>query len=316
MPQWAGSCWYFIRFVDPHNQDAPWSKEAEEYWMPVDIYIGGAEHAVLHLLYSRFWHKVLYDLGHISTKEPFQRLVNQGMILGENGQKMSKSLGNVINPDEVIQEHGSDILRMYYMFMGPLEKAKPWSTTGLEGIERFLKRVWRMILDDSDAVSEAITDDAPEDSHVRVLHETIKKVTEDIENLRFNTAISQMMIFVNEMMNSEKRNRQIIKSFILLLSPFAPHVCEELWEIMGESDTLAYEPWPEYLESKLIKTEYNIPVQINGKVRDNIVIPEECGQDEALQIARESANVHKYIDGKSIIKVIFIEKKIMNIVVR
>ena len=316
MPQWAGSCWYFLRYIDPHNQEEPWSKEAENYWMPVDMYVGGAEHAVLHLLYSRFWHKVLYELGHVSTKEPFKKLVNQGMILGEGGQKMSKSLGNVINPDDVVQEHGADVLRMYEMFMGPLEKAKPWSMTGLEGIERFLRRVWRMILDDSDAISENITDDAPDDTLVTLMHETIKKVTEDIEQLRLNTAISQMMIFLNELTSCSYQNREMIKIFILLLSPFAPHIGEELWQKMGGGKTLAYEPWPEYQESKLVKTEYTIPVQINGKVRDNIIISEGCGQDEALKIAESSAKIQKYTDGKTIAKVIFVEKKIMNIVVR
>lgn len=316
MPQWAGSCWYFLRFIDPHNDKEPWSKAAEEYWMPVDLYIGGAEHAVLHLLYARFWHKILFDLGYVSTPEPFKKLVNQGMILGENGLKMSKSLGNVINPDDVINEHGADILRLYEMFMGPLEKAKPWSTSGLEGINRFLKRVWRMIIDEDGNISTSITDLPDEESLLIVLHETIKKVTEDIENLRFNTAISQMMIFCNELLNAEAQNRDTIKTFILLLSPFAPHISEELWQRMGEKTTLAYEPWPDYDDSKLDKKEYQIPVQVNGKVRDNITIPEDCTEDEALEIAKESYKIQKYINGKSINKVVFVKNKIMNFVVR
>jgi len=316
MPQWAGSSWYFLRFVDPLNDEEPWSKEAENYWMPVDIYIGGAEHAVLHLLYARFWHKVLYDLGHVSTPEPFQKLVNQGMILGENGVKMSKSLGNVVNPDDVVSEYGADVLRMYEMFLGPLEKAKPWSTTGLEGIDRFLKRVWRMIVDDEGNVSEGISEDPAEEAQTKLLHKTIKKVTDDLDNLRFNTAISQMMIFSNEMISLPKRNKEMVKTYILLLSPFAPHIGEELWEILGESSTLAYAPWPKYDQSMLAEDEYQIPVQVNGKVRDNITIPEGCSKDDALVIAKQSQKVQKYITDKSIVKLIFIENKIMNIVAR
>lgn len=317
MPQWAGSSWYFLRFVDPQNDEEPWSKEAENYWMPVDIYIGGAEHAVLHLLYARFWHKVLYDLGYVSTKEPFQKLVNQGMILGENGVKMSKSLGNVINPDDVVNEYGADVLRMYEMFLGPLEKAKPWSTTGLEGIDRFLKRVWRMIVNDEGNISESVTDDPPADAQTKLLHKTIKKVTDDLDNLRFNTAISQLMILCNEMLSLPNRNKELVKTFTLLLSPFAPHLGEELWQILGEpSATLAYEPWPEYDPSKLAEDEYQIPVQVNGKVRDNIKIPKGCSKDEALIIAQESQKIQKYIVDKSIVKLIFVENKIMNIVAR
>ncbi len=317
MPQWAGSCWYFLRFVDPKNNEACWSQEAEKYWMPVDIYVGGAEHTVLHLLYARFWHKVLYDLGYVHTKEPFQKLVNQGMILGENGVKMSKSLGNVINPDDVVSEHGADTLRMYEMFMGPLEKAKPWNTKGLEGIFRFLKRVWRMIVDDDNAcLSPAITDDPAEMAQVQLLHETVKKVSEDIENLRFNTAISQLMIFSNELTNSEKLNRNYAKIFVLLLSPFAPHIGEELWQRLGSRTSLAFEPWPEYDDLKLTKNEYQIPVQVNGKVRDNIVIPENSTEDEAFRIAEGSARIQKHTNGKSIIKIVFVKNKIMNIVAR
>ncbi len=316
MPQWAGSSWYFLRFVDPLNDEEPWSKEAEEYWMPVDIYVGGAEHAVLHLLYSRFWHKVLYDLGHVHCKEPFQKLVNQGMILGENGAKMSKSLGNVINPDDVVHKHGADVLRLYEMFMGPLEKAKPWSTKGLEGIDRFLNRVWNLILDEKGAISSKINDEPELEQSDRLLHETIKKVTEDIENLRFNTAISQMMIFCNELINAKSVNRETIRTFILLLSPFAPHLGEELWSRIGSDVTLAYENWPNYDETKLVKSEYSLPVQVNGKLRDNVVIGSDSDEDTALAAAKESMKVRKYLEGKTVVKVVFVKNKIMNIVVR
>ena len=316
MPNWAGSCWYFLRFVDPDNDESPWSKEAEKYWMPVDIYIGGAEHAVLHLLYSRFWHKVLYDLGQISTKEPFQKLVNQGMILGENGVKMSKSLGNVINPDDVVREYGADTLRMYEMFMGPLEKSKLWSTKGLEGTHRFLKRVWRMIVDEDGGLSPYVTDETPEEKQLKLLHETIKKVSDDVENLRFNTALSQLMICSNGIIDSVKRNSELLKSFVLLLSPFAPHICEELWQKLGMSESLAFEKWPVYDEKLLVKEEYQIPVQINGKVRDNITLPVGCSQEEAFERSKQSEKVRKYIDGKTVVKVIFIKNRIMSIVVR
>ncbi len=316
MPQWAGSCWYFLRFVDPHNDEAAWSEEAEKYWMPVDIYIGGAEHAVLHLLYSRFWHKVLYDLGHVSTKEPFQRLVNQGMILGENGVKMSKSLGNVINPDDVVAEYGADVLRMYEMFLGPLEKAKPWSTSGLEGIDRFLKRVWRLMVDEDDNPPASITDSSPSDELDRLMHQTIKKVTDDIEGLRFNTAISQLMILSNELISASQQNREQLKTVVLLLSPFAPHAAEELWSRLGGKNSLAFEAWPQYDESRLINDTYQIPVQVNGKVRDNVTVSQESDQDQVLKIAQESAQVQKYISDKQIVKVIFVPKKIMSIVVR
>lgn len=316
MPQWAGSCWYFLRFVDPHNDQEPWSKEAENYWMPVDLYIGGAEHAVLHLLYARFWHKVLYDLGHVSTKEPFQKLVNQGMILGENGVKMSKSLGNVINPDDVVSEYGADVLRMYEMFLGPLEKAKPWNTSGLEGIDRFLKRVWRLVVGDDENLATTITNDPAGEDLNRLLHQTIKKVTEDIENLRFNTAISQLMILCNELIGAPLQNREQLKTFVLLLSPFAPHIGEELWQRLGNQTTLAFEPWPQYDETKLVMEAYQIPVQVNGKVRDNITIPQGSDQEQTLVIAMESNKIKKHVAEKEVVKVVFIQNKIMNIVVR
>ena len=316
MPNWAGSCWYFTRFTDPHNEEAAWSEEAERYWMPVDIYIGGAEHAVLHLLYSRFWHKVLYELGHVSTKEPFRKLVNQGMILGEAGTKMSKSVGNVVNPDEVVQQYGADTLRVYEMFMGPLTKAKPWSTKGLEGIYRFLKRVWRMAVDDDGGPSPYITDAPAEEPLLKTLHETIRKVTDDMEHLRFNTAISQLMICSNHIADSIQRNREVLKTFVLLLSPFAPHICEELWWKLGMRKSLAYESWPRCEERFLAKEEYQIPVQINGKVRDNIAIPIGCTQEKAFALSRQSRKILKYIEGKKIVRVVFVPNRIVNIVVR
>jgi len=315
MPQWAGSCWYYLRYLDAHNEEQGWSKEAEAYWMPVDIYIGGAEHAVLHLLYARFWHKVLYDLGCVSTKEPFQKLVNQGMILGENGVKMSKSLGNVVNPDDVIEEFGADTLRLYEMFMGPLEKSKPWNAKGLEGMSRFLKRVWRLVVEDDDSLSSSISDAPIDKEQEKLLHETIKKVTEDLDALRFNTAISQMMIFCNEITNAKLRNREMLKTFVSLLNPFAPHLAEELWSRLGGQDGMTYKDWPSYDESLLVKKEIKIPVQINGKVRDNIIIPAGCSQDEALEGAKQSTKVQGYLEGKTIRKVIFINNKILNIVV-
>jgi leucyl-tRNA synthetase len=315
MPQWAGSCWYYLRYLDPQNDDQGWSEEAEKYWMPVDIYIGGAEHAVLHLLYARFWHKVLFDLGYVTTKEPFQKLVNQGMILGQDGQKMSKSRGNVVNPDEVVSEFGADTLRLYEMFMGPLEKSKPWSTKGLEGIFRFLSRVWRLVVDDDGKLVPVIAEQVATQEQTKLLHKTIKKVTEDLDNLRFNTAISQMMIFCNEMTNASQRDKKLLQTFVLLISPFAPHLAEELWSKLGGSETLAYEKWPEYDEALLVKNEVKIPVQINGKVRDNIIIPTGCSQDDAFIFAKGSAKIQKYLAGKTVRKVIFINNKILNIVV-
>ncbi|MBU2512480.1 leucine--tRNA ligase [bacterium] len=316
MPQWAGSSWYFLRFVDPNNDEQPWSEEAEKYWMPVDIYIGGAEHAVLHLLYSRFWHKVLYDLGFVSTDEPFKKLVNQGMILGENGVKMSKSLGNVINPDDVIKNYGADVLRMYEMFLGPLEKSKPWNSKGMEGLDRFLHRTWNLIIGDNGEVSNKIGDFNETEEIQSQLHQTIKKVTDDIENLRFNTAISQMMIMCNDLVNADRLNINTIKTFVLLLSPFAPHLGEELWQRLGASNSLAYEEWPEYDETKLVKDSYSIPVQVNGKLRDNVTIRTDCNQEEAFSVARASSKIKKYLDDKTIVKIVFVQNKILNIVVR
>ena len=249
MPQWAGSCWYYLRFLDPKNPQALVDPQVERAWMPVDLYVGGAEHAVLHLLYARFWHKVLFDRGYVSTPEPFQKLVNQGMILGENGEKMSKSRGNVVNPDEVVKEYGADALRLYEMFMGPLEAVKPWSMDGVSGVRGFLDRVWRMILDDraeAVALNPAVQDVEPTAKQNRVLHKTIKAVTDDLEHMSFNTAIARMMEFTNFFLKSEVRPRLAMEKLVLLLSPLAPHIAEELWQALGHADTLAYEPWPAF----------------------------------------------------------------------
>ena len=272
MPQWAGSCWYYLRFCDPKNSDAFIDPAKEKYWMPVDLYIGGAEHAVLHLLYARFWHKLLFDRGHVTTPEPFHRLVNQGMILGEadeNGkaEKMSKSRGNVINPDDVVKDYGADSLRLYEMFMGPLEQVKPWSMKGVEGVYRFLGRVWRMVVDDRAeevVLNTAVSDNAATDDQLRVLHKTIKAVSGDIDRLSFNTAISRMMEFTNFMAGQDDRPKAVLEPFVLLLSPFAPHIAEELWQALGHSTSAAYEPWPDFDESLLVEDTVEIPIQING----------------------------------------------------
>ncbi|MCP4709938.1 MAG: leucine--tRNA ligase [Planctomycetes bacterium] len=314
MPQWAGSCWYYLRFVDAKNDDALFDKEKEKYWMPVDLYIGGAEHAVLHLLYARFWHKVLFDLEIVSTAEPFMQLVNQGMILGEDGQKMSKSLGNVVNPDNIIKQYGADSFRLYEMFMGPLQQVKPWSTQNIEGVYRFLVKVWRMIIDDNGSVQSNITDVQPEGESLRLLHKTIKKVTEDIEALAFNTAISQMMIFVNETLPLKQRSKWAMETFVQLLSPFAPHIAEELWQRLGHPDTLAYESWPSYNPDLTIDPEIELAVQINGKIRDKVTVPAESDETAIEEIALESESVQGFLTGKTVRKVIVIKNRLVNIV--
>jgi leucyl-tRNA synthetase len=341
MPQWAGSCWYYLRYIDPHNDDAPFAPEKEKYWMPVDLYVGGAEHAVLHLLYSRFWHKVMYDLGIVSTNEPFQKLFNQGMILAfayedsrgskvpsdmveekdgkffhkETGEeltqivaKMSKTLKNVVNPDEVIQQYGADTLRLYEMFMGPLDATKPWNTKAIPGVFRFLKRVWTMF------TSQEITDRELTAEELKVLHATIKKVTEDCESLDFNTAISQMMIFVNEFSGNKDFPRDAAAKFAKILSPFAPHLAEEVWERLGNSETIAYEEWPEYDEKFLKADEAEILVQLMGKPIARIMMPADAKQDEMEKIALENSEVKTVLDGKTIRKVICVPGRLVNIV--
>jgi leucyl-tRNA synthetase len=370
MPQWAGSCWYYLRYLDPHNDQAFCAKDKEKYWMPVDLYVGGAEHAVLHLLYARFWHKVLFDRGHVHTPEPFGRLVNQGMILGEmeftgykeNGQwvsaikdipeqwesirldedqtekqgdsfvlkenpkirvdarayKMSKSRGNVINPDEVVDEYGADSMRLYEMFMGPLESTKPWSMRGVEGVFRFLNRVWRLFLDDRGEdvkLVEQVKDVAPDKETLRLLHTTIKRVTNDLDTMSFNTAIAAMMEFSNHLTRQEVRPRSALNTFVLLLSPFAPHLAEELWRLLGHADTIAYEPWPTYDDALTKADEIEVPVQINGKLRGKVMVPAGIDQAALQAAALADPKIKALLEGKTIKKVIVVPGKLVNIVV-
>jgi len=310
MPQWAGSCWYYLRFIDPTNKTAFADPAKLAYWMPVDLYVGGAEHAVLHLLYSRFWHKVLYDLGLVSTKEPFQRLVNQGMILGENGQKMSKSSGTAINPDEIVNEYGADTLRAYEMFMGPLQDAKPWNTNGVAGINRFLNRIWRA------AEDLKFTDSAPTKDQLKLLHKTIKKVTVDTGNLNFNTAISAMMIFVNEITGAGELPKSVWKTFLVLLSPYVPHLAEELWEMAGEKPTVSKAPWPTWDDALTVDDEIEMVFQINGKIRSKLVVPAGLAAAEMEKLARSDARITALTEGKEIVKIITVPNKLVNIVVK
>ncbi|NNF57933.1 MAG: class I tRNA ligase family protein, partial [Rhodothermaceae bacterium] len=402
MPQWAGSCWYYLRYMDPHNDAQLVAPEKEQYWMPVDLYVGGAEHAVLHLLYARFWHKVLYDMGVVSTPEPFQKLVNQGMILGEmeytayqtiggeagrhawvsaehaveaeierrNGglththvderdgaflvavnveedvvekrgdgfvltvdpsvrvearaHKMSKSRGNVVNPDDIIEEYGADSLRLYEMFMGPLEQVKPWNTRSVEGVHRFLARAYRLLVDENPegkgeantgARAPQVVDAEPSKEQLRVLHATIKKVTEDIDGLRFNTAIAAMMEFVNAANRWEHVPLAVAESFVLLLAPFAPHLAEELWGILGHEESLAYASWPEYDEALLVSDTKEIAVQVNGKVRGTVTVPAGAEKKDVLDAAKGVANVQRHLDGKTIRKEIVVPGRLVNFVV-
>jgi leucyl-tRNA synthetase len=351
MPQWAGSCWYYLRFCDPHNAERPWSREAERAWMPVDLYVGGAEHAVLHLLYARFWHKVLFDRGEVSTLEPFQRLVNQGMILSityrtaegrivpytrirfgdgppvhaETGEalsgeteKMSKSRGNVIPVDVPLEQYGADTTRLYEMFMGPLETTKPWSMQGVEGISRFLNRAWRMIVDEEAAeprLNARVTDAEPTLEQLRVLHATIEAVTTDMEGLRFNTAISRLMEFVNAFTAAETRPLACMEPFVLMLAPLAPHLGEELWEALGHSESLAHAPWPVHEERYTRADSIELPVQVNGKVRGRLVAAPDAGREELERAALAEPRVRKHLEGRSVAKVIVVPRKLVNIVV-
>ncbi|MDX1592198.1 MAG: leucine--tRNA ligase, partial [Balneolaceae bacterium] len=371
MPQWAGSCWYYLRYISPNFDGGPVDKGEEDYWMPVDLYVGGSEHSVLHLLYARFWHKVLYDCGIVSTKEPFQRLVHQGMILGEveytayehdgkmvsaekaegmenikrvplseqdvekkgdrfvmkgtdinvdaKAHKMSKSRGNVINPDDVVNTYGADSLRLYEMFMGPLEQVKPWSTKGVEGVNRFLNRTWRLFFGDHEEENTfRVSEEEPDTDQLRVLHEAIKKVTEDIEGMRFNTAISALMIFINEANQWDSIPRQVAEPFVLLLSPFSPHIAEEIWNRLGHSDSLAYETWPEYNEEYLKSDTIEYPVQVNGKVRATLIIPAEKSKEKefVLAEAKKQENIQKYLEDSDIVKEIFVPGRIVNLVIK
>ncbi|EGP4935213.1 leucine--tRNA ligase [Enterococcus faecium] len=313
MPQWAGSSWYYLRYIDPHNKKELADYEKLKRWLPVDIYIGGAEHAVLHLLYARFWHKFLYDIGVVPTKEPFQKLYNQGMILGENNEKMSKSRGNVVNPDDVVETYGADTLRMYEMFMGPLDASIAWSENGLEGSRKFLDRVWRLIVDENNKMRDRITtlNDGKLD---KVYHQTVKKVTEDYENLHFNTAISQLMVFINEAYKVDALPYEYIEGFVQLLAPIAPHMGEELWSILGNEGGISYAPWPTYDEAALVEDEVEVVFQVNGKVRAKSSVPRDLGKDELEKVALANETVQEYIEGKTVRKVIAVPNKLVNIV--
>lgn len=361
MPQWAGSCWYYLRYLDARNPNAFVSNDAEKYWMGVtstlnsqpstqstttpgvDLYVGGTEHAVLHLLYSRFWHKVLFDLGYVTTAEPFFKLVNQGLIMGEDGQKMSKSRGNVVNPDDILAEYGADAFRLYEMFMGPLEMSKPWSTKGVEGVYRFLGRAWRLFVDEKSEtefeqaettaepqkqrellnllkLSPSIKDTAATPAQLKTLHATIKKVTEDLDGMRFNTAISAMMVFVNEAMTWETKPVSVLRDFLILLAPFAPHFTEELWGKLHASfamrhSSLSYAEWPKFNPALLVEDTLEIPVQVNGKLRDIIKVPSNADNATLEAIAKEAEKAKPFIEGKTIKKVIVVPKKLVNIVV-
>ena len=353
MPQWAGSCWYYLRYIDPRNDNRFLDESKERYWMPVDLYVGGVEHAVLHLLYSRFWHKVLYDLGHVSTPEPFQKLVNQGLILGETefhtfeptprrvseeevervgsgyrlrsdpsvkveaqAFKMSKSRGNVINPDEIVRDYGADAFRLYEMYMGPLEASKPWNTRDIIGMVRFLNAAWRNLVGDEESRKVAqIIDGAIPDALDRQLHRAIKKVGEDISALRFNTAIAELIKLNNEMTGLPAIPRPLAETFTLLLAPFAPHLAEELWERLGHRESLARHAWPAYDEAKLAESTLELPVQVNGKVRDKITVPADAAEADILQAAEASERVRPWVEGKTVRKRLYVPKKLVNLVV-
>jgi leucyl-tRNA synthetase len=312
MPQWAGSCWYYLRFMDPQNSEEAFSKKADKDWMPVDLYVGGAEHAVLHLLYARFWHQVLYDLGYTEQSEPFQRLVHQGMILGSDGEKMSKSRGNVVNPDVIVTAQGADALRMYEMFMGPLEAVKPWQTNQVQGVVRFQNKVYNVV---TMAVEHKATDMDKETT--KLLHKTMKKVTEDIESMSFNTAISSMMVLTNHLQTlKEKVPVEAAEKLALMISPFAPHFGEECWNMLGHDETLAYHPWVEFDEALCVDDTISMGVQVNGKARGSITIAVDADQDTAMASAKEVEKVQNQLDGKEIKKVIYVPGRILNIIAK
>ena len=318
MPQWAGSCWYYLRYADPTNANAFCSPENEKYWMGdhgVDLYVGGGEHAVLHLLYARFWHKVLFDYGYVSTPEPFKKLFHQGLIMGEDGRKMSKSLGNVVNPDEVIASHGADALRLYEMFLGPLEASKPWNTRGIDGITRFLDRVWRMIVTEDGTRSPSVVKGASTPELDRVLHATIKKTHEDVENLSFNTTIAQFMIFVNEFTKAEQRSHEAMTAFVQCLAPFAPHITEELWQILGHEGSVHHSQFPAFDEAKLVENEIEIVLQVSSKIRGKMVVPADADAAAIEELAKSDPNVQKHLDGKQIKKTIVVPGKLVNFIV-
>jgi leucyl-tRNA synthetase len=310
MPQWAGSCWYYLRFIDPKNSEKAWDSDLEKYWMPVDLYVGGMEHAVMHLLYARFWHKVLYDLGLVSTKEPFKRLVNQGMILGEDGEKMSKSRGNVINPDSIVHEYGADTLRLYEMFMGPLEKTKPWSMNGVKGVYGFISKAYKTF-----GNTEFFKDSESEET-TRLLHKTIKKVTSDIDEMKFNTAISQMMIFTNHCTKEKAFTKKTAELFAQIVAPFAPHVAEEIWAITGHQDSISFYPWPEFNPELAKDDMITMAIQVLGKTRATIDVPVDISKEDFLKVAKENPSIAKYLEGKTLVKEIYVPGKICNFVIK
>ena len=313
MPQWAGSCWYYLRYIDPHNDSQLADPEKLKHWLPVDLYIGGVEHAVLHLLYSRFWHKVLYDIGVVPTKEPFQKLYNQGMILGEGNEKMSKSKGNVVNPDDIVLSHGADTLRLYEMFMGPLDAAIAWSENGLDGSRRFLDRIWRLLVSEEGNITSKVVEE-PTSALDKVYNQTVKKVTEDFDTLNFNTAISQMMVFINECYKQDHINKSYIEGFVKMLSPIAPHISEELWQKLDHTETVTYEEWPTFDASLLVDNEVEIVVQVNGKLKDKMKISKDLTKEEMETVALENDKIKEAIEGKTIRKVIAVPRKLVNIV--
>ena len=315
MPQWAGSSWYWLRYTDPHNSKEFASKEALDYWSPVDLYVGGAEHAVLHLLYARFWHKVLYDLGLVPTKEPFMKLVNQGMILGSNHEKMSKSKGNVVNPDDIVDKYGADTLRLYEMFMGPLTESVPWDEEGLHGSYKWIQRVWRLLMDDNNHLRDRVSN-FNDGKLTKVYNQTVKKVTEDLGRMHFNTAISQLMVFVNEAYKADDLPAEYMQGFIKMISPIMPHVAEELWSQFGISETIAYQPWPKYDPQALVENEVEMILQVNGKVRAKVKMAKDTSKEEAEQQALANEHVQRFTAGKDIKKVIVVPNKIVNIVAK
>ena len=318
MPQWAGSCWYYLRFLDPFNDKEIVSKEKEKYWMPVNLYLGGAEHAVLHLLYARFWHKVLFDLGYVSTREPFVRLYHQGMILGEDSNKMSKSRGNVYNPDEVISDYGADSLRLFEMFLGPLSATKPWSTKGIEGVYRFLNKVWRLIINENGDIHSSIKEIKAEGEAERLMHRTIKNVTDDIEDmdLKFNTCVSELMIYINELGKLEAIPKEMIDVLVKMLAPFAPHISEELWHKLGNSGTISFAAWPEHDPAKIQKAVVTIVGQVNGKVRMKAEVDNNTDDEALIALVKADEKIQSYLEGKEIIKEIVVKNKLVNIVVK
>ena len=316
MPQWAGSCWYFLRYIDPNNNIKAWDSSKEKYWMPVDLYVGGAEHAVLHLLYSRFWHHVLFDLGHVSYKEPFTKLFNQGMILGEDGTKMSKSKGNVVNPDLTVDQYGADSMRLYEMFMGPLDKAKPWNTKGLQGCSRFIHKLWNIIVNKDGSLSSKVNSIEADEETLTLLNRMIKQVSNNLDDLHFNTCVSEFMVFTNYLQKISNINYDCLKTFIVIINPFVPHLAQELWELIDQKSELTFEAWPSFDDKYLIYNEISIPVQINGKRRSEISIKVNDTKENILKLARSDPKVLNYLKDKNIIKEIYVEGRIINIVIK